>query len=50
MEIKYLQVLVMDNGEIICLGNTIGFINSKSICGKTLNDYLFKKEEVSTIN
>jgi hypothetical protein len=29
-EIKYLQVLVMPNGEIICLGKKIGFINTKS--------------------
>ena len=39
MEIKYLQVLVMPNKEIICLGNSIGFIDK-------YKDYLFTKEEV----
>jgi len=48
MEIKYLQVLVMDDGEILCLGKTIGFAQSK-IQGeqKTLNSFLFTKEEVA---
>lgn len=39
MEIKYLQVLVMDNGEILCLGKTIGWEDK-------LKGYLFTKEEV----
>jgi len=48
MEIKYLQVLVKDNGEILWLGKTIGFTQSK-IEGKqkTLNSFLFTKEEVA---
>lgn len=40
MEIKYLQVLVMDNGEIICLGKTIGWEDK-------LGKYLFNKEQVA---
>lgn len=29
MEIKYLEVLVMDNGEMICGGKSLGFITDK---------------------
>ena len=36
MEIKYLQVLVMDNGEILCNGKTIGW-------EKDLGKYLFNE-------
>jgi len=39
MEIKYLQVLVMDNGEILCEGQTIGFIS-------TLGKYLITEDRV----
>lgn len=39
METKYLQVLVISNGEIICLGKTVGFTDK-------LGEYLFTKEEV----
>ena len=46
MEIKYLQVLVMDNGEIICLGKSIGFLTDKSHNGTPLSNYVFTKEEV----
>ena len=35
MEIKYLQVLVMDNGEILCEGKTIGW---SSKLGKYLHE------------
>lgn len=34
MEVKYLQCLVMDNGEILCSGQTIGWV-------KDLGKYLF---------
>ena len=47
MEIKYLQVLVMDNNEIICLGKSVGFLSDKSHNGKPLGDYVFTKEEVA---
>ena len=48
MEIKYLQVLVMPNGELLCLGKTLGFKDSKIPHEmKTLGSYLFTKEEVS---
>lgn len=49
MEIKYLQVLVMPNGEVICAGKTIGW-TSDAIKGeevKTLGAYLFSKDEVA---
>ena len=35
MEIKYLQVLVMDNGEILCEGKTIGWVDK---LGKYLHE------------
>jgi hypothetical protein len=40
MEIKYLQVLVMDNGELLCNGKTVGFVDK-------LGKYVFTKEEVA---
>ncbi len=39
MEIKFLEVLVMDNGEILCLGKTIGY-------RKDFEKYLIDKENV----
>jgi len=27
MKIMYLEVLVMDNGEILCCGKTVGFVD-----------------------
>jgi len=42
MEIKYLQVLVMNNGEIFCCGESLGFLN------KEQQQYLFHKAEVAT--
>lgn len=35
IEVKHLEVLLMDNGEIICLGKTIGW---KKDLGKYLHD------------
>jgi hypothetical protein len=52
MEIKYLQVLVMDNGEIICCGKTVGFTNTAGggMDGKkTMGEFLFAKDEVATV-
>lgn len=40
MEIKYLQVLVMDNGEILCNGKTVGWV-------KDLGKYLISEQEVA---
>lgn len=39
MEIKYLQVLVMDNGEILCEGKTIGYV-------RTFGKYLINEDKV----
>ena len=39
MDIKYLQVLVMPNDEVLCEGKTIGFVNK-------LGKYLATKEEL----
>ena len=39
MEIKYLEVLVMPNGEILCEGKTIGWVDK-------FGKYLFDKKEV----
>lgn len=36
MEIKFLEVLVMDNGEILCEGKQVGFV-------KKLGKYLFDR-------
>lgn len=37
MELKHLEVVVMDNGEIICLGKTVGWV-------KDLEKYLSTPE------
>lgn len=49
MDIKYLQVLVMPNGEIICAGKTIGFTDTPTLGDETkkLGDYLYSKEDVA---
>lgn len=39
MEIKYLEVLVMDNTEIICLGKTVGFTDK-------LDRFLFTPNQI----
>lgn len=39
MEIKYLQVLVMPNGEILCEGKTIGWV-------KDLGKYIFSEASI----
>lgn len=52
MQIKYLQVLVMPNGEIISCGKTVGWLTTKGggIDGKkTFADFLFTKEEVANV-
>ena len=43
MEIKYLEVLVMPNGELLCKGKTVGWLN-------TLLQYVFTPEEVAERN
>jgi hypothetical protein len=48
MEIKYLQVLLMDNKEVICLGKSLCFADSKR-GDKTFGDYLFTKKEVAKL-
>lgn len=40
MEIKYLQVLVMPNGEILCEGKTIGWVDK-------LEKYLISEDKVT---
>lgn len=40
MEIKYLQVLVMPNGEILCEGKTVGWVDK-------LGKYLVDDSKVS---
>lgn len=45
MEIKHLEVLLMPNGEILCLGKTIGWVDK---LGKYLHDP--EKSEVKTTN
>lgn len=40
MEIKYLQVLVMPNGEVLCNGVTIGWTDK-------LEKYLVSEDKVS---
>ena len=37
--ICYLEVLIMPNGEILCLGKTIGWFDK-------FKEYLIKKEEI----
>ena len=44
MEIKYLQVLVMPNGEILCEGKTIGWADNHE---GNISKYVFTKEEVA---
>jgi hypothetical protein len=39
MEIKYLQVLVMPNGEILNEGKTIGFVNK-------LGKYIYTEKDI----
>lgn len=39
MEVKYLEVLVMDNGEILCWGKTLWTL-------KNLEKYLIDKEKL----
>lgn len=39
MEIQYLQVLVMPNGEILCEGKTVGWVDK-------IGKYLRQKEEI----
>ncbi len=39
MEIKYLQVLVMPNGELLCEGKTVGWVDK-------LGKYLFDENKV----
>ena len=39
MEIKYLQVLVMPNGEILCEGKTIGWVDK-------LGKYLITEDRI----
>ncbi len=42
MESKYLEVVLMDNGEVICLGKTVGY-------EKELDRFLFTKEQLKYI-
>lgn len=39
MEVGYLQVLVMPNGEILCLGKTIGWVSE-------FGGYVFSKQQI----
>ena len=41
MEIKYLEVLVMPNNEIICLGKTIGWLTNED-----LKKHLFTEKQL----
>ena len=47
MQIKYLQVLIMPNGEILSFGKTIGWVDSQMPDGKKFGDYVFTKAEVA---
>jgi hypothetical protein len=40
MEIKYLQVLVMPSGELLCYGESIGWLTK-------FGKFVFTKEEVA---
>ncbi len=40
MEIRYLEVLVMPNDEILCLGKTIGFLDGG------FDKYLFTEKQL----
>ena len=42
MEIQNLQVLVMDNGEILCEGKTVGYIDK-------LGKYLVSEKEIKEL-
>lgn len=46
MEIKYLQILVMDNGEILCCGKSIGQIIKSKKGHLTMSDFIFTKDEI----
>lgn len=45
MEIKYLQVLVMPNREVIYKGTTIGFVNEDVSRGSVEPKHLFSESE-----
>lgn len=45
MEIKFLEVLIMPNNEILFLDKSIGFLNSKTENGKTYGDYVYSIKE-----
>ena len=40
-----LEVLVMPNGEILCVGQTIGWVSSRVEGGSNMSQYLTKKGE-----
>ena len=42
--IAFLQVLVMPNGEILCQGRSLGFINYTDKSGMTTKDHLYLLE------
>ena len=47
MYVAKLEVLIMPNGEILCFGRSVGFVDETvGIKGKTLGDYTTDLEEV----
>lgn len=51
MEIKYLEVLVMDNNEILCNGNTVGWVNKlgRYLHSPYQSDVLKQKEMLEAV-
>ncbi len=47
MYVAKLEVLIMPNGEILCFGRSVGFVDEKvGIQDKTLGEYTTDLEEV----
>lgn len=44
MEIVYIQAVLVDNGEIICDGKTLGYEH------QGIGKYIYQEKEVDTIN
>lgn len=46
MEVKYLQVLVMGNGEVLYLGRTLGFISENETHSQVKKEHLFTEDKI----